>query len=413
MPIPYLNSSGKQLVDLFKEWIPKAADSVVGRTSQTLTAIANPGLSLGAYALGKLSDTHLGKVALKELDDISMAIPSHVTITPEIKASKAVASHMDDVMPMLGMAVPASIREYLFKPTNEKGTKFIYDDLKDVINKMTRAAVRNAQSSASVDSITEDATQAVVSAIADSNYNIPKHLEADPKAGLQHIVDNVANKTINDKINELKNFAVNKKAADVYSDKDIANAVDNVASQARNAEQAVLEAEKPIDKDRQAAVEEADRIFGNIVSPKMRAIFRGAQNRESSREITKQLNKEGIEISRGTVSNYIDSNTRLKIIEPISKAKEKGIDNLDIPDLQKLATSQRKMLGISPDDAVETLRRHDGTASQDTLTLLRRFMKGTPPSKLTPGKSDEELVKYNLTDLNKALQKLTDLKRGK
>lgn len=411
MPVPDLNSSGKQLVDLFKEWIPKVSDSVIGKTSRAINVVGNPGLALGAYALDKLSDTHLGKVALKELDDASMAT-AHIPITPEIKIGKAVASHMDDVMPMLGMAVPASIREYLFKPVNDKG-RYILHDLEDSMLKFAQGIVKERGSTANPSSIAEDATQAVIKAIADPDYTIPKHLESDPVAGLQHIVKDVGSKSIRKQIDEAANFAVSRKIGDVVKDNEASTILNKAASQSRNAEQSILESEKPIDKARQARVEKADSIFGSIVSPKMQAIFSGLQNRTSPAEVVKELKQSGVELKYDTAYNYLKRNQAVNLIKPIVEAKGSNVDSMSIPDLQKLATSQRKMLGISPDDAVETLRRHDGNVSQDTLTLLRRFMMGTPPSKLTPGKSEEDLVKYNLTDLNKALQKLTDLKRGK
>lgn len=407
-----LSSVSKRATDALKTWLPRITDSSyiadthVGKLGNVVNLVTQPGMGLLGYGLGKLNETKFGKQGFKELEGIPN-FPVGVELNLGNKLAKQVAQHGDELAP-LAMAIPTNIRDYLWKAT--KPGKFVYDELKPMLEKYAQGASAKSGSKISVESAAESGLTKVVDAMNDPKYDIPKALYNDEPAALQHIIKEKGHREIDRLINESKETIT--EASTVYKDKDgrSVSPVANAPSELRNPEQAVLQAEKSLDKVEEAKVKLAGGIFDKLHSPKIRAMFEGIANRKSPTEIQKELAGEGIDMSRQNVFKYISEDRAANIMKPIVKAEQKGADNLEIPELQKLITSQKKLLGVSsPDSTIEQLRRH-GTTDQDTLTLVRRFLIGTPASKLTPGKSDDILVKDNLLRINTELEKLFKLK---
>lgn len=414
MPVPDLSSINKRVSDTLKTWLPRITDpsylanTTVGKAAVGSLGLTVPGLGLLGYGLGKLKENKYGKQALKELEDAGNAV--NFPLTPEINIATKFGSSIDDASKLapLAMAIPSSITNYLWKTT--KNGKMVYDDLKPMLEKYAQGASAKSGSKISVESAAESGLTKVVDAMSDPNYDIPKTLYNDEPAALQHIIKEKGHREIDRLINEGKETIT--EASTVFKDKDgkSVNPVANAASDLRNPEQAILQAEKPIDKVEEAKVKLAGGIFDKLHSPKIRAMFDGIANRKTPTEIQKELAAEGIDISRQRIFQYTSEDQAANIMKPIVTAEQKGADKLKINELQKLITSQKKLLGtVSPDSTIEQLRRH-GTTDNDTLTLVRRFLIGTPASKLTPGKSDDVLVKDNLLRINTELEKLFKIK---
>jgi len=408
MPVPDLSSINKRVSDTLKTWLPRITDpsylanTTPGKAATTGMVLTTPGVGLLGYGLSKLSETKLGKQALKEVDGLP-----NFPVVPELKITSQAAKHVDELGP-LAMAIPTNVRDYLWKST--KSGKMVYDDLKPMLEKYAQGASAKSGSKISVESAAESGLTKVVDAMSDPNYDIPKTLYNDEPAALQHIIKEKGHREIDRLINEGKETIT--EASTVFKDKDgkSVNPVANAASDLRNPEQAILQAEKPVDKVEEAKVKLAGGIFDKLHSPKIRAMFDGIANRKTPTEIQKELAAEGIDISRQRIFQYTSEDQAANIMKPIVTAEQKGADKLKINELQKLITSQKKLLGtVSPDSTIEQLRRH-GTTDNDTLTLVRRFLIGTPASKLTPGKSDDVLVKDNLLRINTELEKLFKIK---
>jgi len=84
--------------------------------------------------------------------------------------------------------------------------------------------------------------------------------------------------------------------------------------------------------------------------------------------------------------------------------------SLESPDFQKLLVSKRKLLGNLDTEKTIELLRSNGTTNLGTLGLMRRFLDGTPPSKLFGGQTKDVVREEVLTRINTELDKLFKIK---
>lgn len=422
MPVPDLSSINKRVSDTLKTWLPRITDpsylanTSPGKAATTGMILTNPGIGLLGYGLGKLSETKLGKQALKELDGLP-----NFPVVPELKIASQAAKHVDELAP-LAMAVPKSLTDYLFSTIkitkrNKYGdTKIVeglpYDTIQPALEKYATGLVGKTGATMTAESAAESAAQKVVAAISDPNYNIPKHLHGDDAASLEYIIKDKGNREIDKLLVESKQTV--SEASTVFKDKNgkSVSPVANAASDLRNPEQAVLEAEKPVDKVKEEKIKLAGGVFDKLHSPKIRAMYEGLANRRTATEIQKELAADGIDLSRGGIRNYIDNKGAgaASLMKPVVKAEQVGPEKLTTPELQKLIISQRKLLGPTQvDKTIEQLQRH-GSDDASTLSLVRRFLIGAQPSQLWHGKSEDMEKRDTLLRINTELEKLFKIK---
>lgn len=428
MPVPDLSSINKRVSDGLKTWLPRLTDpeylanTTVGKAAVGSLGLTVPGLGLLGYGLGKLKENKYGKQALKELEDAGNAV--NFPLTPEINIATKFANNVDDVgkLAPLAMAVPKSLTDYLFSTIkvtkrNKYGETKVVDDMvyntiKPALEKYAEGAAKLSGSKISAESVAEDALGKVVAAINDPKYDIPKDLQGNDVASLQHILKEKGHREIDRLITESKQTV--SEASSVYKDKEgkSINPVANAASDLRNPEQAVLQAEKPVDKVKEEKVKLAGGVFDKLHSPKIRAMYEGLANRKTATEIQKELAADGIDLSRGGIRNYIDNKGAgaASLMKPVVKAEQVGPEKLSTPELQKLIISQRKLLGPTQvDKTIEQLQRH-GSNDAGTLSLVRRFLIGAQPSQLWHGKSEDLEKRDTLLRINTELEKLFKIK---
>lgn len=431
MPVTDFSSINKRVSDGLKTWLPRLTDSSyiagtpVGKLNNILQVATQPGIGLAAYGLSKLNETKYGRQGIKELEGIP-----NFPVTPEInlgsKLAKQVGQHADELAP-LAMAVPKSLTDYIWSTIkvtkrNKYGETKVVDDmvyntLKPALEKYAEGVAKLSSSKISTESVAEDALGKVVSAINDPKYDIPKDLHGDDAASLQHILKEKGHREIDRLITESKQTV--SEASSVYKDKEgkSVNPVANAASDLRSPEQAVLEAEKPVDKVKEEKIKLAGGVFDKLHSPKIRAMYEGLANRRTATEIRKELAADGIDLSRGGIRNYIDNKGAgaASIMKPIVKAEQVGPEKLTTPELQKLIISQRKLLQPAKhepkfaDKTIDQLRRH-GSSDDGTLSLVRRFLIGAQPSQLWHGKSEDLEKRDTLLRINTELEKLFKIK---
>lgn len=413
MPELNLSSINKRVSDGLKTWLPRLtdssyiADTPAGKLDNIVKVAMQPGIGLAAYGLSKLRGNKYGNELVKFADDVGNAVQH--PLTPELKLESQFTKHADELAP-LAMAIPTKITDYLWKTT--KSGKMVYDELKPMLEKYAQGATAKSGSKVSVESAAESGLTKIVEAMNDPKYDIPKSLYDDEPAALQHIVKEKGHREIDRLINEGKETIT--EASTVYKDKDgkSVSPVTNAASAARNPEQAVLAAEKPVDKVEEAKVKMAGGVFDKMHSPKIRAMYEGLANRRTATEIQKELAAEGIDLSRGGIRNYIDNKGAgaASLMKPIVKAEQVGPEKLTTPELQKLIISQRKLLGPTQvDKTIEQLQRH-GSNDAGTLSLVRRFLIGAQPSQLWHGKSEDLEKRDTLLRINTELEKLFKIK---
>lgn len=404
MPIPDLSSINKQVSDSLKTWLPRLADpeylanTKVGQAATGAGVLSSPGIGLAAYGISKLRDTKFGRGALNAVDDIANAV--NFPIGPEVKAGSAIAKHGDESLKMLG-AVPAGLIDYLFKEV--KPGVYNYHKIEQQFDKFAQGLINQSSSNVARSTLAETGFNKVLEVINDPKTTLPKHLENDYPAALEYITKEHGLPAMNK-----LNYREGNMQGEVtkLNSKDVAKSnLDYAKAETRNPEEAIINSQTPVDKEQQKRVEVAGGIFDKVLSPRMRAILNGKMNRESASEISSSMPADD-KLNRKAVSYYVSRGGLENSIAPIREAEGKDPNTLGISELQDLVKAKRKMLGpTSPDTAIEMLRRH-GSTSQDELTLMRRFLLGTPPSKLTPGKSDDILVKANLISVNDQLEKL-------
>jgi len=423
MPIPSLDSISKQVTDGLKSWLPKLTDSgyltntPVGKASIAAPILAMPGIGLAAYGIGKLTETKFGKARLKDMEGLPN-FPVTAEVNVATKLGKQVGQHADELAP-LAMAIPAKLQEYLFTSgkflvKNKAGETVLkemmaYDTIIPRL-KSYAGEIFKAKTGSSIlpEVAAEQGSSKVVAALSDPKYEIPKHLHNDPQAALDHVIKDVGQYEVG-KMYNVEGSVASESTSKPLKDGGFANILDNAPVSAPNPEQLAMKSQEVMDPKQAAKLAQATKLANAVGDPKLRTLIVGREEGLKPTEIQKRLADEKVNISRDVVKEYLSGGRLDNILKPLNDAATRKTDSLSTQELQKVVNSQRKLLGLKADDAISELTKA-GMTDNYTLNLMRRFMLGTPPSKLTPGKSEPASVKDNLLIVKTELDKLFKIK---
>ncbi len=399
MPVPDLSNPNKQLSDLFKTWLPRITDpeyinsTKLGRMVNTASVMATPGIVLVGYGLGKVAGTKAGKEGIDALNAIPQA--------GFIDDLSRIGSRVHNIPDVLGAAAPVTFMPWLFKTSkNAKGIEEAvnYNSLNKGLEKFAQEASKLSGGKSRAEDLVDSAMSKILGIVDDPKLPIPKGVSNEEAS--QWLINNVGRKEI-DRI-----AGVNRKVSDINTSES-ASMLEQLPSQLRNPEQAVLEAEKVVDKTRQAKVNTSSSIMDRILSPKMKAMFEGLQTRAKGSDVSKSLSEEGVDISRQSAEYYTKPETAQKIMSPVVKSVQSGLQSLDTPELGKLLTSQRKLLGPLDIDRTITTLTNRGI-DKPTINLVRKYLMGTSPKYLTDH-MNADTKRKTLLDINQAVEAIFDV----